>query len=73
MNTSETYWSSNIEMYCFFYINIYIINVLDRDLQIRLKEHQHDIQIQKSLSQIFQHTRNNQHEFDFSNMRILHK
>ena len=44
-----------------------------RNLTTRLSEHQRDIRNSKEHSQVFQHVRDNEHNFNFSEPEIIHR
>ena len=44
-----------------------------RNLTTRLSEHQRDIRNSKEQSQVFQHVRDNDHNFNFSEPEIIHR
>ena len=50
-----------------------IIGETGRNLTTRLSEHQRDIRNGKKQSQVFQHARNYDHNFNFSEPEIIHR
>ena len=42
-----------------------------RQLKVRVNEHKEDVRKQKMLSNVYMHSRDNNHSFDFNNVNVL--
>lgn len=53
--------------------NVEYVGETGRNLNKRMKEHQRDIVTKKPASQVYQHVRDTQHQFDFDQCNVLHQ